>query len=113
LNLQSPKEEAVVVVLKFLVFDEVKGDGATHSEIHLSYCMTAGPVLLFYFDVHDFFSCLKQMPSSESLVVITYRSPPFFQSLPAPLNLLIYFLSPYRSARLQPVHPVFPHCSVD
>jgi hypothetical protein len=53
--LQSPKEEAVTVVLKFLVFDEVKGDGATHSEIYPSYCMITGPVSLFYFDVYDIF----------------------------------------------------------
>jgi hypothetical protein len=41
---RSPKKETAVVVLKSLVFDEVKADEATHSDI---YPMISGPVSLF------------------------------------------------------------------
>jgi hypothetical protein len=47
------------------------------------------------------------------LLWLLHLEGPLFQCLPAALNLLMYILNPYRSARLQPVHLVTVHCCVD
>jgi hypothetical protein len=55
LNIQGPKKTALVVILKVLVSDEVKGDGGTHTEIQPSCCMITDTVMLFFFDVHNIY----------------------------------------------------------